>query len=595
MTRLPWRRPRYELLLLLLVALAALLSVAPVNPQDQSRLCLTQALVHGKLSNDSCLAVSFDRASYGGHLYSDKAPGMSVLELPTSELVRLGPVTEWPIISWRLWVVRVLCSGLAFLIAAFLVGRIAEGLARNWGGAALAAFALGTLFAPLASANFSHVAAGTAAFAAFAAAWRRRFVLSGLLAGASLLLEYQVAAIVGILALYVALSGRRPIARYLAGVLPGVGLLLAYDALAFGSPWHLSYRYESGPLATDQASGFFGIGLPRLHSAYEVFLGSGGLLVISPVLIAAAFGLVLLMRSHPAEALVCAAVALFFILLDCSYYLPYGGISPGPRFLVPALPFLAVGLGPAFARHPWPTRILGVASVVAMTATTLSWSADAKLHQTIWGELARMASQGRSSRLVTTMATATALLWTPLGSRVGIGITVLAAAAAVVIGFHTGSWNLRRGVVRHPWRTVFALAAATAFITVASLAAAKPLRLDTAISSSTSAAFPGSEVDFTIVVANHSDTGLSNLVLHVQLPGALSLLGRPVVERGAGCTGTTELSCDLQFLRSNVSTTVKLGTRVEPGSPAAVKVTAWGTSRGVAGSEASVKIELGSG
>ena len=89
-TRLPWRRPRYELLLLLLVALAALLPVGPVSPQDQSRLCLTQALVHGNLSNDACLAVSFDRASYGGHLYSDKAPGMSVLELPTSELVRLG-------------------------------------------------------------------------------------------------------------------------------------------------------------------------------------------------------------------------------------------------------------------------------------------------------------------------------------------------------------------------------------------------------------------------------------------------------------------------------------------------------------------------
>jgi hypothetical protein len=68
-----------------------------------------------------------------------------------------------------------------------------------------------------------------------------------------------------------------------------------------------------------------------------------------------------------------------------------------------------------------------------------------------------------------------------------------------------------------------------------------------------------------------------------------------VVERGTGCTGTTELSCDLQFLRSNVTTIVRLGTRVEPGSSAVAKVTAWGTSRGVAGQRASVKVELGSG
>jgi hypothetical protein len=139
------------------------------------------------------------------------------------------------------------------------------------------------------------------------------------------------------------------------------------------------------------------------------------------------------------------------------------------------------------------------------------------------------------------------------------------------------------------------LVTAAAFVTVVSLAAAKPLRLETTIVSSTSAAFPGSEIDFTIVLANHTGTGLSNLALHIRLPEGLRLLGRPAYERGTGCTGTTELSCDLQFLRSNVKTVVRLGTRVEPGSPAAVKVTAWGTSAGVAGPKASFRIALGSG
>ena len=89
--RLPWDRPRHELLLLALVAVAALSPVHAPNAQDQSRRCLTLALMHGRLSNDACLATSMDRAVFTGHLYSDKAPGMSLLELPAAAAVRLKP------------------------------------------------------------------------------------------------------------------------------------------------------------------------------------------------------------------------------------------------------------------------------------------------------------------------------------------------------------------------------------------------------------------------------------------------------------------------------------------------------------------------
>ena len=52
--------------------------------QDVSRLCLTRALVHLKLSADDCLVapLAVDRSRYRGHLYSDKAPGLSVVEAP---------------------------------------------------------------------------------------------------------------------------------------------------------------------------------------------------------------------------------------------------------------------------------------------------------------------------------------------------------------------------------------------------------------------------------------------------------------------------------------------------------------------------------
>src|SRR5207253_166669 len=134
------------------------------------------------------------------------------------------------------------------------------------------------------------------------------------------------------------------------------------------------------------------------HSAYEVVFGNRGLLLLSPVLAAAVYGLVLLWPRYRAEVVVCAAVTVFFLLLEFGYFVPYGGVSPGPRFFVPALPFLAIGLAPAFARLPRVTSLLAVLSVIATTGITLVWFANEDLRQTIWGELARAAVEGPGSR-----------------------------------------------------------------------------------------------------------------------------------------------------------------------------------------------------
>ncbi|MBV8395942.1 MAG: hypothetical protein JO064_06750 [Actinobacteria bacterium] len=432
-----WQRPRHELALLALVAVAALLPVYIVTAQDTSRVCLTQALVHGRLSNDACLATSVDRARFGNHFYSDKAPGMSVVEVPSVEAVRLPAVQTVRGHSARLWAVRLLASGIAFVLVAWLVGRVAESLAPGLGGASLVAFALGTLVAPLAATNFSEDASAALSFGAFVLAWQRRYGLAGLLAGLAVFVEYQNAAILALVGLYVLVRGAGPAARYAAGVLPGIALLLAYDALAFGSPLHLSYRYKVGPNAQEQATGFFGIGWPRLHSVHEVLYGSGGLLLLSPVLLAAAYGLALLVRDHVREVCVCAAVALFFLVLEFGYFSPYGGVSPGPRFFVPALPFVAVGLAPAFARRPLVTGALSLLSVVPTLGTTLVWTANENLHQTIWGELARVVVDGRSSRLVSKLMTTNAVGLAGLGSGVGLAVMAAAAAAAVVISLRT--------------------------------------------------------------------------------------------------------------------------------------------------------------
>jgi hypothetical protein len=153
---------------------------------------------------------------------------------------------------------------------------------------------------------------------------------------------------------------------------------------------HLSYKYVANSYTKEQQQGFFGIGRPTLHGAHLVFLDGKGLLVVSPVVVAAAAGLVLLWRRGlRAEAAVCSAVTLLFLFANMAYFEPYGGDSPGPRFFVPALPFLALGLVEAYHRWLVPTAVLAIWSVSVTTFDGLTWGMLNKLFyrwapNTIW-------------------------------------------------------------------------------------------------------------------------------------------------------------------------------------------------------------------
>lgn len=400
---LPWARPRWELLLLTLVALGALTVVQPPNVQDVSRLCLSKAILHGNLYADRCLSEMGDRSRYGGHLYSDKAPAWSVVAIAPTEAIRLPPPNTS---SWddrgdaKLWFVHLVTSGLAFLLCVFLVGRISEGLAPGYGGVAAVVLALGTELGALGISAFDHVLTGTLAFVAFVLATRRRPGAAGLAAGAALTTEYQATALVVIVLAYVGLLGLRPVGRYIAGALPGVVLLGAYDWAAFGAPWHPSYHYLANGLRPEQQEGLLGIHLPTAHTADTALFGNRGLLLLAPVLVAAAVGLWLLWRTgRRAEALVCMVVSFLFVFADAGYFDPIGGYAPAPRFVGPALPFLALGLGPVFKRWPTVSTMLAIPSVIASTVMSLTWSTLTHYRETVWGEIERLRVDAGRSRL----------------------------------------------------------------------------------------------------------------------------------------------------------------------------------------------------
>ena len=157
-------------------------------------------------------------------------------------------------------------------------------------------------------------------------------------------------------------------------------------------------------------------------------MGNRGLLIFSPVVLAACVGLWLMWRrGRRAEAAVAAAVPAVFLLVSAGYFLPYGGGSPGPRFFAVALPFLALGLPFAFRRFPRLTLTLAVLSAALTTADAVTWGVR-PFDDRSW-------IPGRDELAKTVWA------WAGVNRIVGAGILLLCALAAVATG---GVESIRR-------------------------------------------------------------------------------------------------------------------------------------------------------
>ncbi len=348
-----------------------------------------------------------------GHFHPNKPPGASLLAVPPyfaifhiERWLGIDP-DDWWVLTVNAWLCSVFTVGLASALGVVLLLRVASQMYPGNNGAALAAaltFGFGTTFFPFGTLMFDHNITAVLLLASFSAVRNGRPVTAGVWAGLAAVTNY-LAAIPGAFFAVWALcrgeceeaaksnsefkiqnskfgepaAGRRlrwdAALRFTLGVLPCLVALLAYNVAAFGSPFALNTSFQN-PIFKELTPAFLGMFVKPSWFATLVITVSPwrGVFVLSPVIIVAVACLFCRgkMKTPRAERWLIVACAAFFFLINISFNGFHGGFAAGPRYLIPALPFVCLALVPAFVRWPRVTTVLAAASIVQQALLTIT-------------------------------------------------------------------------------------------------------------------------------------------------------------------------------------------------------------------------------
>jgi hypothetical protein len=417
---------RSDALLVTVVLLVTVPILQPLMTQQSSRYALTAALWDGQTVavDDYAHLLGVDHAERDGRLYSDKAPGQPVLGVPAYAVYRaLGgaPATEARVFADPgLWAVTLVSAMLPAALLAVAMRRLALRVAPRRATHAALGLVLGTLLLPFGTVLFSHVLSallGVVAYLVLTGGARSgtapgagRLAAAGALAGAAVTVEYTAALVAVAVAIVAALAWRWRALWVVAGGAGPALLLGLYHWAAFGHPLQTGYQHNVFAELTGLADSARPEGWsPDPGMLLAVLGGERGLLLLTPLVAVGLVGLVVLAlgrgfagrhaagarrrgRSgrHAAGGIALAPVGPAaragarrdavvglvllgaLLLLMSGWSNPTGGASPGPRYVVPALPFLAGGVAWMWARMApvaWVAAGVGVLTMGLATFT----------------------------------------------------------------------------------------------------------------------------------------------------------------------------------------------------------------------------------
>lgn len=446
---------RRELRTDLLIAVAILLITGPIihtwTAQPASRYLLTVAAVddHTLELDDHEDMLGIDLARFEGHIYSDKAPYQPLLAAPPYALFRAVGGEPFPVIAGEeqydrgthagLWWVTLWSSTIPAVVLTITVRRLVARVVPGRATVVALALTLSTTMLPFTSWLFGHVMA--AMWVALAWALLRRddpttsaCVAAGACLGAGIGTEYTVAAIALLLLVDIVVRRRWATAVALSiGTVVGTLPLLAYNWLIFENPFEVSYQGHLENFKGSGAFGVFNLTAPRVDEVARALVSDRGLFVLTPIALCAVVGCWLAIGQRGAERrdgwLGLASLAALIVISTGIDGL--GGDSPGPRYLIPMFPMLAVPLAVAWRRFPRPCALAAIVGAVTMWMAAITNPDIPSTARNALGTWARQLGDGRlATNIVTGRAHSWVLLLTTAAGLVALVASLRAAPSS---------------------------------------------------------------------------------------------------------------------------------------------------------------------
>jgi len=368
------------------------------NPNELARIELGVAIADGARLDIGPVALVYglseDVARRGVRIYSDKAPGLSIVAAPVIFLVGplLPPVPGtglpafWPLRHLlTLLLVALPTAGLGFVIVTGVPG--VDPFRRS--GLAII-IALATPLWAYATIFFGHAPAAVLVTGAWMLLLRPgvaerpphrlHALLGGAAAGCAVTVEYPTVLLVGVI--FGALIARRTPLSILSWMATGafIGLLpaLLYHQLAFGAPWLTGYAFKADvDFQAIHARGVLGVTLPSLEALWGVlFSARRGLFFFSPVLLLAPLGLWQMVRRRGFRDVVPLSIAITVYVLFAAGFVDWeAGWCTAARHLVPIVPLLAIPALHALVNTDsgWSWKVLA-ASLIAISGVNAALS-----------------------------------------------------------------------------------------------------------------------------------------------------------------------------------------------------------------------------
>ena len=300
---------------------------------------LTRALVERHtFAIDAYYTNTGDVSVYDGHIYANKAPGLSLIgAIPYALGLRSMAACTIAICA---------VSGALLIVLIWWYTRSVR-LALI--------FAFGTYIWAYSTVYFANVPTALLLFLAFVR--RDNPWILGAAGGLAVLCNYAaLPALIAIVVLFL-VERRDGIVKLIAAGAPFALFLMLYQLRCFGSPFRTSVEATTQNFKTPGA--FLGfLVAPRFDVLISILISRyRGLFFLSPVLVFAFAGAVILTRRRERLRELACAIAVFvaFLIVNMSFNGWHGGSAIGPRYLLPALPFLALPMMAAlrFMRPMW--------------------------------------------------------------------------------------------------------------------------------------------------------------------------------------------------------------------------------------------------